>query len=283
MRVYIGNSVNTFQYELGVSQVATHPNWDPNFQQTNNLANDIALLRLSSSAPSSVTPIPYLSSSMALASADINTRTSRSWDFGLTETGASGTKLKMSQPLFNICDGPNACNVNIPYVGYAQVPPNTIGIRMNSSGGICSGDSGGPALVTRSGTEYVAGINSFELQNTENECDYFGAATKVDRFNSFIANFLGITAENCSNSVDADNDGIVDCNDPDCASDAACRPTSCQMAQVIGCGSAISGSTLDGVAAYASYGNNCTGGYAMSGPEVIFKVFAGTGTQLRPA
>ena len=60
MRVYIGNSVNTFAYELGVSQVTVHPDWDPNFQQTNNLANDIALLRLSSSAPAQVVPIPYL-------------------------------------------------------------------------------------------------------------------------------------------------------------------------------------------------------------------------------
>lgn len=280
MRVYIGNSVNTFAYELGVSQVTVHPDWDPNFQQTNNLANDIALLRLSSSAPSQVVPIPYLPSSLALTSADLGTTSLTFVGFGLTETGTSGTKLKMSQSLFNICDGPNACNVNIPNVGYAQVPPNTIGIRMNSAGGICSGDSGGPALVIRSGVEYVAGVNSFVLQNSQNECDYFGASTKVDRFNSFIANFLGIATENCTNSTDDDNDGVIDCNDPDCATDPGCRPTSCQMFQPISCGSTISSSTLHGVASYANYSNNCTGGYAMSGPEVVFKVLAGTGTQV---
>lgn len=280
MRVYIGNNVNSFSYELGVSQVMTHPNWDSNFQQTNNLANDMALLRLSSPAPAQVAPIPYLPSSMALIANDVNNTPLTFVGFGLTETGASGTKLKMTQLLFNICDGPNACNVNIPNVGYAQVPPNTIGIRMNSSGGICSGDSGGPALVTRDGVEYVAGVNSFVLQNSQNQCDYFGAATKVDRFNSFIASFLGVASENCSNGVDDDSDGIVDCNDPDCAADAACRPTSCQMAQVIGCGSANSGSTMDGTASYANYGSNCTGGYAMSGPEVIYKVLAGNGTRV---
>ncbi len=281
MRVYIGNSVNTFTYELGVSQVMTHPSWDPNFQQTNNLANDIALLRLSSQAPAQVTPIPYLPSSMALTTADVDTTPLTFVGFGLTETGSSGTKLKMTQPLFNICEGStNWCNVNIPNVGYVQVPPNTIGIRMNSAGGICSGDSGGPALVTRNGAEYVAGINSFVLQNSQNECDYFGAATKVDRFNSFIASFLGIASENCANGTDDDADGLTDCNDPDCAADPACRPTSCQMAQVIGCGASTAGSTLDGVASYANYGNNCTGGYAMSGAEVVYKVLAGTGTQV---
>lgn len=278
MRVYIGNSVSSFATELGVSQVQVHPNWDPNFQQTNNLANDIALLRLSSNAPSQVVPIPYLPSSLALTSADIDVTNLLFMGFGLTETGSSGTKLKMTQPLASLCEGTNWCNVSISGLGTTQVPPNTIGIRMNTNGGICSGDSGGPAFVTRGGVEYVAGINSFVMQNTSGQCDYFGAATKVDRFTSFIASFLGVTTENCLNGVDDDSDGQVDCADPDCATDPACQESSCDLATSVACGSTLSGTTQGASSSYTNYGNNCTGGYPMNGAENVVRMVAGAGT-----
>ncbi len=278
MRVYIGNSVNTFSTELRVSQVTVHPNWDPNFQQTNNLANDIALLRLSSNAPGSVVPIPYLPSSLALTSADVNNTNLLFMGFGLTETGSSGTKLKMTQVLANICEGSSWCNVSIPNLGTTQVPPNTIGIRMNANGGICSGDSGGPAFVTRGGVEYVAGINSFVMQNSSQQCDYFGAATKVDRFTSFIADFLGVDTEDCDNGTDDDDDGRIDCDDTDCASDPACQETACELATTVACGATISGSTLGGPLSFVNYGNDCTGGYPMNGSENVVQVIAGAGT-----
>ena len=278
MRVYIGNSTSSFTTELGVSVAQTHPSWDPNFEQTNNLANDICLLRLSSNAPSSVVPIPYLPSSLALTSGEVNNLALQFVGFGLTETGASGTKLKMTQTLANICEGSSWCNVNIPNVGTTQVPPNTIGILMNTSGGICSGDSGGPAFVTRGGQEYVAGVSSFVMQNSSQQCDYFGASTKVDRFSSFIASFLGTVTENCTNGADDDADGQVDCVDPDCATDPACAATSCQEATQMGCGTSKSGSTLGAPSSYINYGNNCTGGYPMNGAENVVQVIAGVGT-----
>ncbi|MBU1070282.1 trypsin-like serine protease [Myxococcota bacterium] len=278
MRVYIGNSTNSFTSELGVSVVQTHPNWDPNFEQTNNLANDICLLRLSSNAPVAVTPIPTLPSSLALTAGEVNSLPLQFVGFGLTETGASGTKLKMTQTLANICEGSSWCNVNIPNVGTTQVPPNTIGIQMNTNGGICSGDSGGPGFVTRGGVEYVAGISSFVMQNSSQQCDYFGAATKVDRFASFIADFLGNATENCSNGTDDDDDGQIDCADPDCVADPACGETSCELATQIACGASVSGTTLGAASSYTNYGNNCTGGYPMNGAENVVRVNAGAGT-----
>ncbi len=280
MRVYFGNSTNTFTAQRNVSATHVHPNWDPNFQQTRNLANDIALLRLASPAPSTITPIPYLPAAQALTQGEVGTLSLEFVGFGLTETGSSGTKLRMNQILQNICEGSSWCNISIPNVGVTQVPPNTFGILINTNGGICSGDSGGPAFVVRSGTKYVAGISSFVLTNAQDRCDYYGAATKVDRFTSFIASFLGTAVENCTNGIDDDGDGLVDCADPDCAADPACQANACQEAVTIGCGATIMDSTQGAISMYVNYGNNCTQGHPMNGPEKAYRIVGGTGTRV---
>lgn len=56
-----------------------------------------------------------------------------------------------------------------------------------SPGGICSGDSGGPALYTIAGTEYVAGVASFSDEN----CVSYGGEGRVSAvYDSFIQKFI---------------------------------------------------------------------------------------------
>ncbi len=276
--VYFGNNVNSFYATRTVSEVSRHPGYDP----SQSYRNDIALLRLSQAAPSTVTPIPPLPASLQLTSADVNTTNLQFVGFGLTETGTSGVKLTITRPPVIVCSTSGFCNYTVPNVGYTQLPPGSLGILMDSSrGGICQGDSGGPAFVTRNGVEYVAGVNSWVLTNSSNQCDYFGAATKVDAFESYINSFLGVTTpENCTNGVDDDGNGSIDCADPACASQSVCNQDACGNAAAIACGQSVSATTTGAYLPYVNYPSACTGGYPENGPERAYRVTAAAGTQV---
>jgi secreted trypsin-like serine protease len=53
--------------------------------------------------------------------------------------------------------------------------------------GPCSGDSGGPAFVDRSGTIYVGGITSFG----DAACRTYGVSTRVDAYESWLEGYAG--------------------------------------------------------------------------------------------
>jgi len=53
----------------------------------------------------------------------------------------------------------------------------------HNPGGTCFGDSGGPAIIDRGGTLYVAGVTSF----SDNDCVEFGASTRVALYEAWIA------------------------------------------------------------------------------------------------
>ncbi|MBN2724560.1 MAG: trypsin-like serine protease [Deltaproteobacteria bacterium] len=274
MQVLFGNTVNGgFWDSRNVSAVTVHPSYDESA-----LTNDISVLTLSSSAPSSVTPIPPLPPASAITSSDVNVTPLQYVGFGVTETGSSGTKLTITRPPVAICDGSSQCSYNISGVGYVNMPPSTLGIRMDTDGGICSGDSGGPAFVTRGGSEYVAGVSSYVLLNSYDECDYFGVSTKVDKFSSFINGITGSDFEDCSNGTDDDGDGDVDCDDSDCATSSDCIIDACSMKTDISCGDTVSGTTVTGGNAYTGYPDVCTNGYSESGPENVYRVGVPSGT-----
>ncbi|MDA3862956.1 MAG: trypsin-like serine protease [Deltaproteobacteria bacterium] len=273
MTVYFGNS-SPFNHTRSVIKAETHPLWLS--QGNEDLTYDIGLIRLAQDAPQEIVPIPYLPESLAITQSEVENLNLNYVGFGVTETGSSGEKLQMTQVLMAFCEGNNYCQVNVPVEGgevyEMYIPQDTIGITMNQNGGICHGDSGGPAFVTRDGTEYVAGISSFVIHNSNDECDYFGASTKVDRYTQFIEDFLN--SEICNNGIDDDNDGFVDCDDEECLDYPSCIPNACDEPQILHCGDQITDSTLNGSSVFNTYGNGCTAGFSVDYQEMAYAVAA---------
>lgn len=178
------------------------------------------MLRLASDAPSNVIPIRHLPASQELTAADVGTLADFS-GFGETENNTDGVKLHVAVPIGLVCPGPNSCTFN-----GADVNPWTWANSM-SQGGPCFGDSGGPAFVFRSGCEYVAGITSYG----DGPCLDYGVNTKVDAYQPWIDNYIQAAGvEDCTAAGDEDNDGVEDCNDPDCACHPSCQadPEDCE-------------------------------------------------------
>ncbi|MBI5543304.1 MAG: trypsin-like serine protease [Deltaproteobacteria bacterium] len=158
-----------------VTEVHRHPQYDPDWGSGAPL-NDIAVLKISSK-PSSITPIPFLPSSLA---SGLTQGTSVEFvGYGVTEDGSSGVKLHVSDTLGGVCNSSSGCGGGIyaPWTIYYDQRP----------GGPCSGDSGGPAFYRTGGKEYVAGVTSYG----DRTCAQFGCSAKVDHYESFIGQYAG--------------------------------------------------------------------------------------------
>jgi Trypsin len=276
MTVYFGNSTNSFTDMRTASEVQIHPGYNPS---STNVSNDIALIRLSSNAPTSIVPIPPLPSSNGIVQSDMNTTPLQYVGFGQTETGSSGTKLTITRPAVAMCTTSTGCSFNLSGMG-VNLPGGAFGIAMDSTnGGICSGDSGGPAFVIRGNTEYVAGVSSWVLKDQNDNCAYFGASTMVNYFETFIYDFLGTSAEICTNSVDDDDDGLIDCDDGDCSVHPDCLVHACDEPIDIFCGDTLSGSTSNADSFYNDY-SSCSNGALENGAEVAFRINAPAGSEI---
>jgi MYXO-CTERM domain-containing protein len=184
----------------GVSEVIRHPGYDPDWYY-GAPRNDIALIRLTGRAPANIAPIPPLPASLAITQSDRNASLDYS-GFGVTESGSMGVLLHVVNGLDTICTNASGCNVS----GGGIAAPNTL-CSDQSPGGPCSGDSGGPAFLSRSGQEYVVGVTSYGDQN----CTTFGCSTKVDAFESFInAELGGANGTACSSGGQCDSGYCVD-------------------------------------------------------------------------
>ena len=260
LEVYFGNDENSFTAQRTSSQLIPHPSYVGTSQ---NIANDIALVRLSQAAPSNITPIPPLPTSLAISNSDVGNPL-EFVGFGLTENGTTGVKLTVDQDLGAQCSSSSACNLaQAPY----QIPGGSIAYTQ-SGGGPCSGDSGGPAFIVRSGAEYVAGVTSYGDQN----CTQYGVSTKVDFFYNWIIGYTGGTAsENCTNGTDDDEDGAVDCADSDCAANAACQTSACTSPLSLACGASQSGTTVGKSTMFTTYGA-CTSDWTEAGGEVAYSL-----------
>lgn len=202
--VLFGRSFS-FSQPREVQDVLVHPDYDGQY-----LRNDIALLRLAEDPPPGVEPIPFLPELLGITGGDIGTPL-EFVGFGVTETGDSGVKMTVTNDLEWVCTVYPGCNLGAGR--YAAT--NTI-CQDQDPGGPASGDSGGPALIVRSGQEYVCGITSYGDQGA----DVYGCSTKVDEFEDFILGFIGAPdGTPCGTARDCQSSRCVDgfCCDRDCA------------------------------------------------------------------
>jgi MYXO-CTERM domain-containing protein len=217
-----GSSVGSYTIYFGSTAQSTtrrsvvekwvHPQYDEQ-----NIRYDIALLRLSSDEPSSAVPIPYLPHSLAITQTDITNQTPLDFvGFGMTDPNddySAGTKMIYSDHLNWVCTSGYGCSW--------PNPATSKNICMDETpGGLCEGDSGGPAIVNRSGTDYVAGVSSYVGQG----CQDFACSTKVDEYEQEIEDFIGSgLGTTCSSAVACDSGYCVDgvCCESSCSGE--CR------------------------------------------------------------
>lgn len=187
---------------IAVTRTATHPQYGGEGAEG---STDLALLLLAS-APAGVAAKPLL-------------RT------------APGTWLGQSLRLVGY--GRTAASVNdgatrrSALVSISQVTSNELKFGTAGMTGICSGDSGGPGLITVRGVERVAGVHSYV---TSSDCG-IGSDIRVDSNLSFIDSFISTyDATRCVSDGRCDANCSIpdaDCNVPDpcAATDGTCDST----------------------------------------------------------
>lgn len=173
--IYVGNNPNRdiTSHLYTVRGIRIYSGYD-----RRAIRNDIALIRLTANV-TEATPVPHLPAAQGLTNADFGDDLNIA-GFGLTERGTAGIKLQADSEILGFGCASRYCSGrgdSATQVSYTQ-----------SSGGPCSGDSGGPAFIQRGNTWYVAGVTSYGDYN----CDYYGASTRVDAFTTWINSTIAI-------------------------------------------------------------------------------------------
>ena len=243
----------------------------PSYRHKAPFPNDIALLVLSGPA-TGIASFPWLPSNLHWSASDIGTSVTIV-GYGVTSPSSSstGSRMRMTAPVSHFCDPSSAgskqgcwCNYGSGFCTTATGPctgterfclEDVSGLSSamplakvichvpNSQGQIiCSGDSGGPALVTRQGVTYVGGVTSF----SDNDCRHLGCSTDVsayaDWIESTLNDTLGLALANgsiCEEDLVCSSGHCVDgvCCDTDCPESI----TGCQACTV------AKGATRNGV------------------------------------
>jgi secreted trypsin-like serine protease len=172
-----------------VEELSVHDSYDKF-----SISNDIGVVRLKTDI-TSVLPVPYLEPALGFTAADENTLVLNLVGFGQDENGNSGVKLEADVLLNSV--------LSITQIDHLHSPE-----------GICFGDSGGPALLTRNQISYkVGGVASYV---TYPYCSDTGAHTRVDAFTTFIEDFLNpISTPSCEDLLPL---GSVCVDDSECCS-----------------------------------------------------------------
>lgn len=213
-----------------VTAVALMPGYKASWSRGSGAVNDIALLRLSSPAPQSVTPIPYLTPSLAGslqagATVEFVGFGEQNYPRGGMFPGdyeccsgfmtpplcyycKSGTRFHVSAPLSATCTDPNGCA--------DKMPPWTVSYTGDKQ--TCMGDSGGPALLTVDERQYVAAVTSYGSAN----CTGLGVSTRVDHyvdtFECFLSASVGTVTCGLGRSCGVDGD----CQSGHCVGSTCC-------------------------------------------------------------
>jgi len=136
--------------------------------ESNSYKDDIAILELQK--PLSATPVPVNFDASALDHVD----TIRAVGYGITGTYKQDNGVRR--------DGTARVTHSTNYV-----------VTVPGTGGICYGDSGGPALAEVNGVETIVGVTSHV---SEHECERGrGVFVRTDRHRDFLAKFTSPTSE----------------------------------------------------------------------------------------
>jgi secreted trypsin-like serine protease len=141
---------------------------NPGYDRTTVGVDDLALIELATPHPT-IAPVPALPYSLALGPADRGATVNFA-GFGTNNVPGVkyGTKLQIDGTIDSIYA------TSFDYTQFA--------------GGPCSGDSGGPAFIERSGTWYVAGVTSWGSGNCSGFGSY-GVSMTPDVYESWISAF----------------------------------------------------------------------------------------------
>ena len=216
--IFVGDQASTdasssdyiWDHLYTAADVTYHANYS-----SRQLTNDIGLLVLSSDAATTegVTPVPELPASEGFTSADVTAGLNLNFaGFGVTETGGSGAKLQVDLPLGSLGCGVTGCpsgGDRATQFSYAQPA---------ASGGPCSGDSGGPAFITRSSGTYVAGLTSYG----DAGCVIYGVSTRVDAFEGWIGDYVGGGDGGIDTGDDGGTEPVGDCGNGVCGTGESC-------------------------------------------------------------
>ncbi len=82
------------------------------------------------------------------------------------------------------------------------------------------------------------------------------------------------TETSCSNGIDDDGDGQIDCSDPDCNGDPACTGGSCEPEAALACDGSLSGNNAGAPTDVDQY--NCFS-WPSTGPEDVYTIVPGAG------
>ena len=214
--VFVGDQASTdpgsdqyiWDHLYTASEVLVHADYD-----SRRLTDDIALIRLSSGAASAegIAAVPELPISQGFTSADVGVTNLNFAGFGVTETGTSGVKLEVDLTL-----GGLGCTVGgCPGSGDSATQ---ISYDQGTVEGPCSGDSGGPAFVDRSGTQYVGGVTSYG----DAGCVIYGVSTRADAYETWIADFVGGGGDTGGGDTGGGDTGLGSCGDGVCDVGESC-------------------------------------------------------------
>jgi hypothetical protein len=213
--VVMGDNYQQSTQVFAVAEASFHPMYDG----SNGSANDFGMVRFVG-ATATTPSIPVL------APAQDNLASGTSLDlvgFGRTNTNPNNSlRYHVVKPI---------AQLSSPWIVFNQ---------SGTSGGVCHGDSGGPALTL--GTERVAGVASF-ISGTCTDTGYHGRVSTV--VNSFIQPFIDdttgvLSCDECWAMVTIGNGACVgavqacfDGTNPDCEAfydcATACTTTACQQ------------------------------------------------------
>jgi serine protease len=224
-----------------VSELISHPSYN-----SNTIAHDIGLLRLAS-ALTSADPVPMNDDSPSGFTGDDITYVG----FGVTGDDQRGGGVKRT--------------VDVAYYGYDSMFMYTYEDGVN----ICSGDSGGAALIFRDGEYRLAGANSFgfDLNGGQPRCEGSGAAAGATRVDAKLSWIEGYVYGDADADADADTDTDTDADtDADTDTDTDLGGATFGTASAVEFAPATCGVTLGGAAGERSRGlAGLLGGLALIG------------------
>lgn len=205
-KLYQGDNHNNPTKTYNVTEVQRHPYYSGSQSNQNDGKSglfDVAMIKFSG-ATASTPVIPVL------PPAQDNIKAGSSFDligYGNTENGGTSKRHHRIQ---------KTASVSALRLVWNQ-----------SAGGVCSGDSGGPAVYSSNGSEHVGGVHSYV---TNSNCNEQGVSIRASAvYDSFILPFInggsfqGESCDECSEAHTTHSGG--DCVAPvvDCQNSSACN------------------------------------------------------------